>query len=344
MKLWKRTLLKEFLLTFLLIIMGSFLLFVTLDYSMHAKVLHANIILYYLAQFSKYGEIFIPTALLIATIKVLSTSNSRNELLALKVAGISSKRILAPFLLCGVFFAALLWLNFETFQPKAFAYINHSEVKKRLKKTEVYPLMLSDSSLIVYGHFDPKEKKFSDVYWLKNFDQLFAIKNLYCDNKKPRGDEVDCIVRNSDNRMKRGEHLINYTFTDMPLETESVASLVSPPKWQSISELFQNIRGTDFSSLTNKEAAIATFLTYKLTLPLGALLAILGPAAACFTIRRGIPIFFIYAISLFSLITFFTLLNASVILGENQVVAPFVAVLTPVMLFSLIFGWNYAKI
>ena len=96
--------------------------------------------------------------------------------------------------------------------------------------------------------------------------------------------------------------------------------------------------------MNDREAEIATIFFYKLTVPLACILAVIGPAPFCMRFGRRLSVFFIYTLSLFGIIAFFTLTNSSIILGESQLLPPFWAVLLPPTLAFLIFGWNYAKL
>lgn len=353
--IWKRYFFAELIKVFFLVIGCLYFLYVLIDYSAHTKVFQQegirliDVLLYYLFQFTKRAEILIPVALMIATIKVLTTANMRHEIVALATGGISLKKIMRPFLWSGLFLTLLLFLNFQYLQPFSLIRLNAFEEQyfkehtKEEKKNPINSLLLEDNTLLLYQSYDQERRAFFDVYWLKNGDSLYRIQWLYPYEKIPFGNYVDSLSRNSCGDIVKVNSHEELFFPHMRFDTKSLYSAVHPPRWQSISQLGRNLKRAGMKKSNDREAEVATLFFYKLTIPFVCILAVFCPAPYCLRFGRNLPVFLIYALSLFGIITFFTLVNTSVILGESQVIPPFWAILTPPLVFSLLFGWKYAR-
>ncbi|NGX55568.1 MAG: hypothetical protein KR126chlam2_01204, partial [Chlamydiae bacterium] len=128
--IWKRYFLRELAKVFLLFIGCFYFLYVLIDYSAHTKTLHQEglpffqVILYYLCQFTKRCDILIPIALMISSIKVLSSLNVRNEITAMVSCGIPTKTLLRPFFTIAFVSIAFLFLNFQYIQPLSLNHLN----------------------------------------------------------------------------------------------------------------------------------------------------------------------------------------------------------------------------
>ena len=96
----------------------------------------SSLCFYYLSHISKHMTILLPLSLLVASIKVLTQRNERRELLALLSAGLSKKKISAPFLLVGCLTSLLLFVNFELWMPRAIGFIEAFDMKQYTKKQE----------------------------------------------------------------------------------------------------------------------------------------------------------------------------------------------------------------
>jgi lipopolysaccharide export system permease protein len=358
--IWKRHFFVELLKVFVLFIGCFYFLYVLIDYASHTKVLHTDqlafldIILYYACQFTKRADILLPIALMVATIKVLTTSNLRNEILALATGGIPLKKIMRPFLWAAFFCAALLYLNFQFLQPLSLSWVASFEERyfkgqgKMRASKQVHALVLEDNTLLIYQTYDQEKRAFFDVFWLKSCDHFCRIQTLLPHEKIPLGKYVDSLMRTSDGEIVKLASYKETSFPDMRFDTKALFSALHPPRMQSISQLAHHLGGkqTRFGTakMTDREAEAATFFYFKLAAPLICLLAVIGPAPYCLQFSRNLPVFLIYTLSLFGIITLFTFVNSSVILGESQVMPPILAIALPQMLFFFILGWKYAKL
>ncbi|MCC5832880.1 MAG: LptF/LptG family permease [Chlamydiales bacterium] len=345
--IWKKYIFKELAKVFFLFIGGFYFLYVLIDYSTHTKAFHKegvgflHTLIYYLLQFSNRAEILVPIALLIATVKVLTTLNMRNEVVALLSGGIAMKKLMRPFLFAAALAAALLYLNFQFIQPLSFTSLSAFEgsyFKQRSEEQSIGALTLTDSSVLIYQKYDPETQSFFDAYWYKNHDLIYRIQQLYPYDKIPLGKKID-LLRREDGRLKRMETFETLTIPEIRFSQRALYSAIHPPRSQSLTQLFSNHSWS--RTLTDKEAETASVFLYKLTIPLASLLVVIAPAPFCLRFGRSLPVYLIYALSLFGIITFFTFVNSCVILGESQVIPPLWALLAPLTLFFGFFGWNY---
>ena len=121
-----------------------------------------------------------------------------------------------------------------------------------------------------------------------------------------------------------------------------MADLINSSEALSLSALQQKLSALQ-AIFSEKEARLVTTYYYKLAIPWLCLLAIIAPAPFCIAFNRALPQFFIYALSLFGLVTFYLIMNAAMILGERQVMAPALAIWIPFAIFFLFFGIRYYR-
>ena len=88
---------------------------------------------------------------------------------------------------------------------------------------------------------------------------------------------------------------------------------------------------------------VLTQLLFKVAIPLLSLLVVAAGAPFCLRHSRNLPVFVTYAIALFGFIAFFLMMDAAIIMGANQVVSPFIAILGPIAICWVSFGFNYRK-
>lgn len=349
-KIWERYFLKEFAKIFFLFMASFCFLYVLVDYSIHGRMFSKigislnEVFIYYGFHFVKKAEILIAFALTLATVKVLTSSNMHNELVALFVGGVKAKSLLRPFFIVSVFCMCFLYFNFEFLTPKALQALQEfkdvrltEKTNNRQQKESIHQMPLSDNSTIVYQSYDSNLKAFFDVFWIRSSDQIFRIKYLFPHGKDPLGYFIDHLIRNTEGRFILFESFEEKIFDEMRFDEELLRSALISPERQSLSQLWSNL---SFSKrkLTDKEALILTTFSYKAIIPLICLLTIMAPAPFCVRFNRNFPVFLIYGMSIFLLISFFTFMDAAMILGESQTLSPVGVICFPVLFFFLLFG------
>ncbi len=355
-KIWERYFLRETLKVFLLFILCFYGLYILIDYTSHtggSQYYHTRFSwtelgVYYLCEFVKRADVLIPFALLLATIRTLCNLNMHNELIALFASGIKVKTLLRPFVFVGLFFTALLFLNSEVLQPKALNELKHLSDKhaslknKKKQHLAVQHVALEDGSRLLFQNYDTTQQRFFDAYWIRSIDEVYRIKYLYPYEDLPTGHYVDHLVRNANGLEHQAAHEM-MTFPEMHFNKKTLLETITHPDDQSLSELWGKMADRS-PQVTDKEAQVSSFFYHKMAKPWLCLLAVIGPAPFCLRISRNLPIFFIYAFSIFALVAFHLAMEAALVLGKRQVMNPAVAIWPPFALFSVYCLVRYFKL
>lgn len=355
-KLWKRYLFSEILKVFLLFIISFYLLYILIDYSLHANhfakiktFCYSDIFYYYFYLIIKRLDIVLPLALVIALNKVLLKLNQNNELISLAVGGLNPRQILAPFFVVASVISMVVFLNFEYCIPHSLDYLERFEnqyfKKKTLKnyeKRSAYSLVLQDGSTLLFSCYHKKEQTFEDVFYLPDKNEIWKMKTLKLQVNGPEGFFVDHLVKNPENLLIQKGSYEKKAFPHLVVDFSVRKKTALPFEHQSVSALRSLIKNN--TSLYQAHASrIKTQLYIKLFTPFISFLVILCIAPFCMIFSRRLPILLLYAMSIFGLITFFTILDAAVILGENNYFPPLIAVATPFVCSVVVFGRNFIK-
>lgn len=351
--IWERYFLRETIKIFVFFLVGFYGLYALIDYSTHAgsfKHYHfsfLDILKFYAFEFVTRMDVLIPFAFLIACIKTLCSLNTHNEIVALMASGIRLKRLLLPFIAFGLALTALIYFNAEVLQPMALKYntkLDHARAKAKQKKhMSIQQIVLEDNSSFIFKEYDSALKEFSDAYWVRSIDDIYRIGRLSPSTSEPVGYSVDHLKRNDEGFLVAAESVSVKTFSDMHFNQEQLLKSVTLPEAQSLSELYTKIPGHG-NALSEKEAYLKTTFYYKLAMPWLCLLAILASAPFCIRFSRTLPVFFIYALSIFGLAAFYLVMEATVVLGERQMIDPVVAIGVPFACFFGIFGYRFARL
>ncbi|MCB1119747.1 MAG: LptF/LptG family permease [Chlamydiia bacterium] len=328
MTIWEKHFVQRWLKVFFLFFLLTFGLYVVIDYSSHTGNFHHHqtvtaktVIVYYLSEAIKRAEILIPFGVLIATIRVLTQLSAHNELVALLASGIKMKRLLRPFLLLGLILVASLYINYEFFLPQAIRWQRPTEKLEKLhkKRSQKYPLTrqlaLEDGSLLVFYAYN--SKAFEDVYWIPNSDEIYHMETLNPYTSPPLGKTVNHFTRHDEGLSLEVSQAVR-EFPELILNHDELIDTFASADEESLSALSQG----KSSLLSEKDAKRLTLFHRRLAMPLLSLFAILIPAPFCLHFRRLSPLYLIYGLALFALITTILLINAMTILGERQVIAP----------------------
>ncbi len=356
MKIWQRYLIKQFLLVFLALIIAFYGLYTCIDYSINAKDFAKgsysawDLIYYYSQQFSKRAAIFIPLALLLANIRVLSKLNTEHELLALSMGGLSPIRLISPFIMIAFLAYFSLLANFEYFIPSSLQKLQEFEDKnfndKKRTSNSVKSLRLKDNSTLFYLAYNSASQEFLDLYWLKNTQEIFHIEALSLFTQPPQARNVARIKKNPQGNYFLDEMSSLSFFPEIKVDQTTLANAIIPYEQLAISKLWKKTTLEKNLRLAEKAELLSHF-HFRLALPLACFFCILIPAPYCMTYSRQVPTFLIYCLSLFGLISFFTFMNTALIFAQNNLVHPALIIwFTPLFLISipcLIFLFSISK-
>ncbi|MFI5334460.1 MAG: LptF/LptG family permease [Chlamydiales bacterium] len=354
LRIWEFYFLREILKVFFLFLFCFFFLYAMIDYSLHMqdfikdkKLQVSDLLVYYGYQFIKRATLLLPLALMISTIKVLTSFSIHREFMALQVAGLSFKKLMRPFFLVGCLCVAFNFFSMEYFLPRSLGfldkfYFEHIKQARHEKKSSVvHSLTLKDNTKLIYLSYDPDTAKFFDCIWLKSTNEIWKMKYLLTATGEPIGKYVDHLVRNSQVIFEKKESFEARAFPEIVLQKNYSKRGHIPIESRSLSELFR--MGFKEKHTAYVKMELLTQFYYKCVMPLLSLLAVLAPAPFCIRNTRGAPLFFLYAIALFSYIGLFTLMDAAMILGENRLTTPALAILLPFLLSSAPFVWHFAR-
>ncbi len=326
MKLWQRYLLKKIVGTFSFLLLCLFVGYVLIDLSIHGVKFFSRgdaltLLKYYVYQFAVHLELFVPLTFLLTTLKVLFDLGGHLELVALQSGTLSTKRLLLPFFAVAVALTSLCYANSEWFAPNAIFTTRTMKPKKT--HTSLHMLALEDRSELVYQRFDPAKKELFDVFWVRSSNDIWHMKTLSLASWPPTGFGADHLVRTK--LVEKTESFEERTFAEIPLKTEAPFAPFIPPENRPLSTLWKQ-RGTKQA----KSASIASHMHAKLAMPLLPVLTLvaIAPFGVRFS-RKRFPLI-MTALSLFAFVTWTTLFESFLILGENQVLPAVVALWTPV--------------
>jgi lipopolysaccharide export system permease protein len=350
--IWRRYLFSSILKVFFLFLGCFFFLYSLLDYSLHMqdflvdkKIQFTHIFIYYFYQFIKRADLLVPLALMIATLKVLLTLNARGELVALQASGISAKRLLRPFFLVALVCTLFNWASAEFLLPSSLNFLDrfrqdHFKHVDDRRKEPIHVLFLKDHSRIIY---QKKEKGLLyDVFWIRSSQEIWRMKYLNPDSETPVGYFADRIISNSEGVFEKSESFEQIAFSPFRLQKDPIGKGLIPTENQRLSQLFGQLTYKRSATAFERPQVLSHFL-HKCLMPLLSFLVILGVAPYCLRYSRAQPVFFLYAVALFLFIAFAAFLDASLILGETQVLSAYVATLLPFVLVFTGFGWLYQR-
>jgi lipopolysaccharide export system permease protein len=351
--IWGRHFIKETLKVFVLFIVCFYGLYVLIDFSSHSTSFHHNhmsfklgtLIFYYGCEFIKRAEVIVPFALMIATIRVLCKLNMNNEWIALLASGVKLRSLLRPFLFLGILFSIMMYINTEYLMPQGLKAIKHidaassREKNKANERPAVQHVLLEDETPLLFHDYDSTQARFIDAYWFRSLDDVYHMKYLYPYGDKPLAEYIDHWVREPSGYLVLKSSDAMKIIPDMRFNNQKLLDTLIQPQELSLQELNQK-RSSFLHAPSEKEAQVLTVFYYKLVLPWLCLLAIIGPAPFCIKVTRQLPVFFIYAASVFGLVAFYLIMDAALVLGSRQVLPPLVAILTP---FISIFGFFFCR-
>jgi lipopolysaccharide export system permease protein len=343
MKIWQRHIFGRLIKTFLFFLFCIFFIYIVVDLSVHGvrflssgKTTFTQIAVYYLQTFAILLDLFLTLTFLLATMRVLFDLNTHRELVALQMAGLSKKSLLAPFFFFAAFLTLACYINSQWFAPdaqtiaKAFMFAQKNKEEKE-KKVHVYSISLEDDSELVYQSFDRDQKELFDVFWVRTPNDIWHMK--YLEIKPLCGRFVTHLTRNGQKQIEKSESFASRDFPEIPWNEETILQKFVPYQNRPISTLFSQAL-----IASAERPRILSHLYYKLLAPLMPLLVLfaIGPISIHFS--RNQPLFLITAASLFGFIALKVILDGMLILGENQVLPATLAILGPIALalaFSL---------
>ena len=124
---------------------------------------------------------------------------------------------------------------------------------------------------------------------------------------------------------------------------KSLREIITSPEDQSLTKLWKKLPKEKRHYIA-EEAEVLSAFYHKLAIPWLCLLAVIAPLPFCLNFSRKVPLFAIYAGSLFGLIAFALLLGTALLLGKRQTLDPFLATAVPFTTIFSYFSWRYVRL
>lgn len=357
MKIWKKSIIKEYFQNLFLLLLGFIILFIAIDtasnpggWRQHGTMqVSYPWLVYYLSQIAIFLEVLVPFAAVFAALRTVLRMNSSKELLALRCAGLSLKRILSPLLIAGLLLSFFLLSINEYARPSAEVYLASIERERRKAKYEKEDAIIAQSvptgegGNLFYLSFDPGSSTFFETYWIKGSGEIFRIKELSLQDAIPVGHFVEELARDDHGVLKlvlSSRERVMQEFSVVPEEMRRVSL---QPQLLSLSELWQKSKVSSANHSLG-EAALITLLYKRITLPFLPLLAIAAPLPFCLTQKRERSYSLLYGCTLFCLVSFTLFADAMGVLGARQIISPFQAVGVPILISTLLLFGFYRRL
>lgn len=304
MKIWQRHLFGRVATTFFFFLFCLFIIYIVVDLSVHGvRFISSNhsttlqLTLYFLHTFASLLELFVSLTFLLATIRVLFDLNVHRELIALQMAGISKKRLLAPGFIFASFLSAICLINSLCFARTSQEYVSSfRNIHKKKKKIEIYSISLEDKSELVYQSFDETNQELTDVFWVKTADDFWHMSALQ--RKTLIGKDVHHFKRNAMNQIEKSESFTSRDFSELAWD----GHLPKSDNQNGSSQLFYT--------------CVVAFMPFFI---------LLGTSPTTLKFSRVQPFLLFTALALFGLLSFKVIIDGMAILSENQVLSPWIA-------------------
>lgn len=343
MKIWEKYFVSQTIKSALFFLFAFYGLYALIDYASHTGTFHhhhaklsiGEVLLFYLSEFFRRAEVLIPLALMIGSIRTLTQMNTNHELVALKAAGISTSRLMRPFLWIGFLGVIFLYALTEWIEPLALKEERSIETTHLVDAKDSGPrvnhLKLEDGSSLLFQKYDKTARTFYDLIWVRNADEIYRMK--YLDVKSiPQGFYIE-VIKRKNGLLSLESRIKEKLFDDLKFSSKRLIETVTPPEERALSRLALEIKPFNYNS--EKEThALAVFLR-KMILPWLALLVMIGIIPFCIKVTRDLKVFSIYAVSLFGLVFIYIVINAGTTLAERQVANPYLAILAPFAMIAL---------
>jgi lipopolysaccharide export system permease protein len=348
-----RYLLKNFLVPFFYALFGSLGIWLVYDLGVEGPrflELHLSfrvIALYYLAQVPYMLVLWMPLAVLLGLLYVLTRMSRRNEIVAMLGAGRSVPRVLFPLMLSGLLLSGVcIYLNYEL-APKGYYVMNNmmDEVSKGHSKITYldghvfvnrrahriwFIQLLNTRTNEVKGLEITQQDKDEVIQWVAYaksavHDTARQIWILY-DGKIS---QVDADGNVTDEEFFNKKEISGWSETIWQLGSSALAG-----RMMTVPELQHYLRvNADFPKSTLAE--YRTQLWYRFSLPMNVLLIVLVASPLCVVFSRRGALGGV-AGGLFLFILLFGIGNVFTALGTGSRVSPLVAAWSPVAAFFLI--------
>lgn len=335
LQIWQKHILKKLTTTFLFVLITLFAVYILVDLSAHgvrflSKSNLNDVFIYYCYSISTLLDLFVTLGFLLSMLRVLHDLNSNREILALQMTGLSKRKILIPFFVFAGSLSLVCYANIQWLCPLSqdnVSTFKHAHKTKIHKSSEnrLFTVSLDDESELIYQHFDRSKKELFGVFWVRSPSDIWHMKTLNISSLK--GTFVNHLVR-INRKLENEMSAPVMEFTDLPWNDGAILNKVVSFQCRPISTLFEQAFFTDSA----EKRIIFSHLYYKLIVPLIPFLVLFSVSPSILSYSRNSPYFLVVAYSIFGFVSLKVILDGMLILGENQVIPSYVAILGPIIL------------
>ncbi len=352
-RIFDRYLLKNFLVPFFLALFGMIAIWLIYDLGENTANFQDNhlkigfIALYYLTQLPYVVVTWLPLAILLGLLYVLTRMSRRNEIVSMMTAGVSVSRVLLPLIGFGILAtAACTYLNYELAPRGQYAenYMIDEVAKGRSKTTQLDGHLFrnrTDHRMWFIQHLNTKLGEVRGVQVTQEDSSGTILYKIYAE--RAAHDTVRNLWVFFNGKITRvdpsgevtgEEYFERKELSGWPETIWQLGSSALKGKMMTVPQLMEYLRvNSDFP-----EASLAEYRTqlwYRFALPWNAVAVILVAAPMCVAFSRRGALGGV-AGGLFLFIGLFASTNVFLALGQGARIDPFVSAWTPAATFLLL--------
>ena len=355
MRIIDRYILKQVLFGYLLVLNLFIFLFLIGDFlSNLTDILKTKthifvVIKYYIYMIPTIFKWVSPYAFLISTLYIFSELNKNNEIISIRVAGISIFKIIKGVLLLSILFSLITLFaqeNIILVSKKRAEEVKLEMSKKDVKLKVEKNLSFSSKNFIIFANsFFPNEKKLEDVTIFEENNKGEIIRKLLCkyiiykNNKWFAKDIVEYNI-SEDGRIISGPHILNETTLDIPEKPNDLVFKKSIfLELRSIKSLLKEAKRLKKIKAYDKYSKLIIDINQKIAEPFSHFFLIFGALPFVLEIKKRHPGLSSLGFGFIFGFLYYSFFYLSIAFGKSQVLLPILSVwLIPI--FFVIVGFT----
>ena len=358
MRIFDKYILQKFIATLIFALIAFCLIFIivdlieNLDKFIDKNVPYMVVIKYYLYYLPYIMILSLPIAVLLASLFSVGQMTRNNEIIAMKVAGLSLLRILLPLIIFGFILSLMILYLAETFVPMTNEkkidiyreYVQDSQ-KKRLKSQNDIFIQLNKGEWLNIGFFDPNTSTGHRVS-IQKFAPEFSTILTRIDAPTLTWEQdhwvlMNCLVRSFDGEIENLERVDRLDRSDFHFGPAELSKQQRKHEEMNFQELQQFI--ADIVRNGGKPGRWLVDLHLKLSFPFANFIILLfGAPLASLKTRSGTMKSF--GISLLICFLYFGIIKTGQALGHNGVLPPLLAAWMGNIIFGISAIYIYYKV
>ncbi len=347
MKLFDKYLLREFGIPFITIVFGFVLLFVVFDFSsrlddfIEHKMTPGEVLNFYFLYIPQMVVVVTPISLLLAIFYSLGRLCRNREILALRASGLSLMRIGRPLFIVGMVCAVTVFFINEHFVTQTYAgtqkFISKIKGKNVQPRTIEHRYFSYDGGTLYFDRYDVKRRQMHGLYWYYPGSKERQKIKILADSGQWIGGEwwlFNAKIIYHDNRpspLHSRRRMYNWKFKpeDVAIEKEV--------KEMTFNELWHHLRHNRSLGMEERKK-MKLQLNYKVAFPLLNLIVVLISLPLCLRTKASESMFIGLGVSLLLSFSYYGLFTFAVALGDKGIVAPWLAIWSPNLVFLVLGG------